>query len=104
LGTLLVAVGLTLASRSSALGLLFALVFLLVYLPVIQLEEQHLRKLFPEYGSYAASVPALLPSRIANYQKSPNPFRWTLYLRNREYQAGAGFVAGMLFLLWKVLR
>ena len=104
LGTLLVAVGLTLASRSAPLGLLFAIVFLLVYLPVIQLEEQHLRKLFPEYGSYAANVPALLPRRNASHQKSPNPFRWRLYLRNQEYQAGAGFIAGMLFLLWKVLR
>jgi steroid 5-alpha reductase family enzyme len=104
LGTLLVAAGLALASRSVPLGLLFAAVFLLVYLPVIQLEEQHLRKLFPEYSVYATIVPALLPVRLTNQQKFPNPFRWSLYLRNQEYQAGAGFLAGMLFLLWKVLR
>jgi hypothetical protein len=63
-----------------------------------------LRKLFPEYGTYADAVPVLLPGRPANLQKTSNPFRWTLYLRNQEYQAGAGFIAGMLFLLWKVLR
>ena len=104
LGTLLVAAGLTLASRSAPLGLLFAIVFLLVYLPVIQLEEQHLRKLFPEYRTYAANVLMLLPGRPANLQKTSNPFRWSLYLRNQEYQAGGGYIAGMLFLLWKVLR
>ena len=41
--------------------MLFAAVFLLVYLPVIQNEEQHLRKIFPEYAGYAERVPALIP-------------------------------------------
>ena len=102
-GTLLVAAGLTIASRSVWLGILFAAVFLLVYLPVIQLEEQHLRRLFPEYGAYAAHVPALWPRFHRFTQKSPNPFRASLYLRNQEYNAGAGFAAGVLFLLWKVV-
>src|SRR5262245_40875172 len=46
LGTLLVAAGLVIAARSAWLGILFAAVFLLIYLPVIELEEQHLRRLF----------------------------------------------------------
>lgn len=46
-GTLTVAAGLVIASRNLYLGALFALVFFFVYLPVIQLEEQHLRDLFP---------------------------------------------------------
>ncbi len=103
LGTLLVAAGLVIACRSIGLGVLFAAVFLFVYLPVIQLEEQHLRRLFPEYAAYAAEVPALLP-RFPGYRaKYPNPFRATLYLTNQEYQAGLGLAAGMLFLLWKLL-
>src|SRR5207253_3491085 len=53
IGTLLVALGLTIAARNPYLAVLFALVFVLVYLPVIQLEEQHLRRLFPEYATYA---------------------------------------------------
>ena len=57
IGTLLVAAGLVAASRSIGLGLLFAAIFGLVYLPVIQLEEQHLRSLFPEYTAYAREVP-----------------------------------------------
>jgi protein-S-isoprenylcysteine O-methyltransferase Ste14 len=102
MGTLLVAAGLVAASRSILLGVLFAAVFTLVYLPVIQNEEQHLRRLFPEYAGYAARVPALWP-RLAAAGKSQNPFRFALYLRNQEYQAGLGLAAGMLFLIWKAL-
>ena len=103
LGTLLVAAGLVVASRNIGLGVLFIAVFLLVYLPVIQLEEQHLRGLFPEYAPYAERVPALWPRLTPAPTENSNPFRAALYLRNQEYQAGAGYVAGMLFLLWKVL-
>ncbi len=102
LGTLAVAAGLAVAARSPGLAALFAAVFLLVYLPVIQNEEQHLLRLFPEYAEYASRAPALWP-RFRAVQKKPNPFHIRLYLRNQEYQAGAGFAAGMLFLLWKVL-
>jgi len=104
LGTLLVAAGLTVASRSVGLGVLFAAVFVLVYLPVIQLEEQHLRKLFPAYPFYATSVPALWPRLPRGPAWNSPPFEWRLYWKNREYQAAAGFAVGMLFLLWKALR
>src|ERR1035437_4603217 len=103
IGTLLVAAGLVVASRNIGLAILFIAVFLLVYLPVIQLEEQHLRNLFPEYAPYAGRVPALWPRLTPAPTKNPNRFQAALYLRNQEYQAGAGFAAGMLFLLWKVL-
>jgi len=104
LGTLLVAAGLAIASRSLGLGVLFAAVFLMVYLPVIQLEEQHLRTLFPNYADYATAVPALWPRFTSSPAKKAEPFRWSLYLRNQEYQAGAGWAAGVVLLLWKVLR
>ncbi len=104
LGTLLVAAGLAIAARSAGLGILFAVVFVLVYLPVIQLEEQHLRELFPEYAAYAARVPALWPRLRGIPQKNSNPFRLSLYLTNKEYNAAAGFAAGALFLLWRIVR
>jgi protein-S-isoprenylcysteine O-methyltransferase Ste14 len=103
-GTLLVAAGLAIASRSPGLGILFAAVFLFVYLPVIQLEEQHLRGIFPEYADYAERVPALWPRLTPARQYPANPFRAALYLKNQEYNAGAGFAAGVLFLLWKMQR
>ena len=102
LGTMLVAAGLAIASRSVGLGGLFALVFVCIYLPVMQLEEQHLRNLFPEYAEYATRVRALVPRMSAGH--SSQPFRWSLYVKNREYQAAAGFAAGALLLLWKALR
>jgi len=99
LGTLLVAAGLAAAARSAGLAILFAAVFVCIYLPVIQLEQEHLRSLFPEYGLYAARVPVLLPHfRPAGPTRG---FQWPLYAKNREYQAAAGFLAGALWLVWK---
>ena len=102
IGTLLVAAGLVLASRQPGLALLFALVFFGVYLPVIELEEQHLRKLFPDFAAYAERVPMLLPAWRAG--QSTARFRWSLYLKNQEYQALAGFLAGAAVLFWKTWR
>src|SRR4051812_18839126 len=102
LGTLLVAAGLAVASLSPGLAILFTAVFLFVYLPVIQNEEQHLRKIFPEYAAYAERVPALIP-RLTPAASQTTAFRTALYMKNQEYQAGLGFLAGTLFLLWKML-
>ncbi len=102
LGTLIVALGFVIAARRWELGLLFALVFGGVYLPVIELEEQHLRELFPGYGDYASRVPMLLP--CSRGLGDSRRFAWSLYLLNREYQAALGFLAGVLVLLWKALR
>ncbi len=100
LGTLMVAAGLAVAARRPLLAALFAAFFLLVYLPVVEQEEQHLGKLFPDFAAYAARVPMLAP-------RWPGPggggarFRWQLYRKNQEYQALAGFLAGALLLVWK---
>lgn len=102
LGTLSAAAGLALASRSWSLGLVFAAVFLLVYLPAIELEQQHLRDLFPEYDGYAAAVPMLWP-RLRRAPRGRR-FSWQLYLHNREYQALGGFLIATLWLLWKTWR
>jgi len=103
MGTLAVAAGLVIASRRWELGVLFAVVFLLIYLPVVELEEQHLRKLFPSYEAYARRVPKLIPGFTAA-PASPKHFQWSLYRRNREYEAFAGFLAGFAVLVWKTLR
>jgi protein-S-isoprenylcysteine O-methyltransferase Ste14 len=102
IGTLLTAAGLVTAGRSIILAILFAAVFLLVYLPVIELEEQHLRNLFPEYEAYARRVPVLVP-RVAN-PRGPERFAAWLYLKNQEYQALLGFLLGAGFLAWKCFR
>ncbi len=98
IGTLATAAGLVIASRRWELGVLFAAVFLLIYLPVVELEEQHLRKLFPEYNEYAQRVPQLLPRFSGTSAKR---FRWSVYMKNQEYQALLGFLAGAAVLAWK---
>jgi len=99
LGTLIVAAGLAIACRSLGLAILFALVFLFVYLPVIMLEEQHLSELFPEFERYAGAVPSLLPYRRP--RSSNGRFFWALYRKNQEYQALLGFLAGLAWLIWR---
>jgi protein-S-isoprenylcysteine O-methyltransferase Ste14 len=100
IGTLMVAAGFVVASRRWELGVLFAAVFLLIYLPVVELEEQHLRSLFPEYADYAKRVPRLWP-RFG--KAGVRRFQWSVYRRNQEYQALAGFLAGAAVLIWKSL-
>jgi len=101
IGTLTTAAGLVIASRRWELGILFAAVFLLIYLPVVELEEQHLRTLFPTYAAYAQRVPSLTP-RLSN-PRGANPFRWRVYMKNQEYQALLGFVLGVAVLVWKAV-
>jgi protein-S-isoprenylcysteine O-methyltransferase Ste14 len=102
LGTLLVAAGFAIASREWPLAILFGAVFLFIYLPAIELEEQHLRKLFPEFADYAGRVPALWPAWKPVHRAER--FRWELYIRNREYQALIGFLAGAGYLIAISLR
>lgn len=101
LGTLLAAAGFAIASRQWPLAVLFAVVFLFIYLPAIELEEQHLQKLFPDFAHYAQRVPALWPTVAA--VKKPGRFRWELYVRNREYQALIGYAVGVGYLIARVL-
>ncbi|MEI9812052.1 MAG: methyltransferase [Acidobacteriota bacterium] len=101
IGTLLTAAGLVLASRRWELGVLFAIVFLGIYLPVVELEEQHLRTLFPEYARYAEQVPQLIPS--LSPRASGRQFQWSVYVRNEEYQALIGFLIGVMILIWKIV-
>ena len=68
---------------------------------VVELEEQHLRKLFADYADYAKRVPKLIPRITA--AKAGKHFEWRLYRRNREYEALAGFLAGAAVLIWKTL-
>lgn len=104
-GTLLTAAGIVIACRSLLLAVVFAAAFLLVYLPVIELEEQHLRKLFSSYGEYASQVNRFLPFR--KWEGGEGRFSGAVYLRNEEYKAALGFaiaVAWMIFKRWLATR
>lgn len=98
-GSVIAALGFVIACRDIWLAIIVTAVFLLVYFPAIELEEQHLRSLFPEYAAYAARVHRFLPLR--RWPASQGQFFWSLYLRNREYNAAVGFALAVLWLLWK---
>ncbi|WP_031495305.1 methyltransferase family protein [Bryobacter aggregatus] len=100
LGTLLTALGLAIAARSWVVFGVTVAVFGLVYLPVIEQEEQHLIKLFAGYRAYAERVPLLWPKLPS--QRSALRFESAVYWRNEEWKAGAAFLAGMGYLLWKL--
>jgi protein-S-isoprenylcysteine O-methyltransferase Ste14 len=95
-GTLVTALGLAAAGRSVGLAVLFAVLFGLVYLPAIELEEQHLATILPGFAAYAARVPLLMPRWPAD--RGPDHFSLALYRRSREYEAFLGWLAGVAWL------
>jgi protein-S-isoprenylcysteine O-methyltransferase Ste14 len=101
-GTLITAGGIVIAARSWILVPIFAVVFLFVYLPAIELEEQHLRNIFPDYGHYAERVNRFLPFRKLFTPGSS--FALTLYWKNQEYKAFLGFLVAVAWLVWKCFR
>ena len=98
-GTLMVAAGMLIAARSFWLGAIFIAVFLFVYLPAIELEEQHLATIFAGYREYARRVHRFLPLR--QWKDGSSRFSWTRYWSNQEYQALAGFLIAVAWLVWK---
>jgi protein-S-isoprenylcysteine O-methyltransferase Ste14 len=98
-GTLITALGMVIAARSIGLAALFAAVFFLVYWPAIELEEQHLREIFPEYAAYAQRIRRFLP--MAKWHGPAARFSWKRYWRNEEYKAAAGFLVATG---WLVIR
>ena len=100
LGSLTAAAGFAVAGWNPWPALAFALYFALVYLPAIGEEESHLRRLFPEYAEYAARVPRLALRLSPAYGRGR--FRWSLYRRNREYQALLAYVTVAALLISKL--
>lgn len=99
LGTLLTALGFAAAGHSIALAVLFSALFILVYLPAIELEEQHLIAILPGYAEFAGRVPLLIPRRAPTLGRER--FSLALYKKNREYQALLGWLIGAAWLLFK---
>jgi protein-S-isoprenylcysteine O-methyltransferase Ste14 len=101
-GTLTVGVGFAVAGARVGIGLLLVAFFVMLYLPVIEEEENYLRKKFPQYAEYERRVPRLWP-KLARPGSPRARFRWDLYVRNQEYQALAGFLVVMALLAAKKL-
>ncbi len=102
LGSMLIASGFALASRSWILGVVLVALFLAIYLPTIRSEEQFLRERFPAFATYARAVPRLLPrltpAHIASSggvtaDSAHGRFSRALYLQHREYNSSIGAAA-----------
>lgn len=101
LGSFIMGVGFSVASGVWWLALLFAALYLGIYLPVMRIEARELTQIFgDEYRDYARSVPLFFPSLTA-YGGPKRDFDGSLYLKYREYQAAIGFVAVAAVLLLK---
>src|SRR5437879_9798704 len=94
LGSFVIGLGFTIAAGRLILGLLFALLFLGIYVPVMRVETKTLDELFgKDYQDYAAAVPLFLP-RVTAYRAGAAKAKFdpALYRRYREYQAAIGLV------------
>jgi protein-S-isoprenylcysteine O-methyltransferase Ste14 len=102
-GSFMMGAGFAVAGGLWILGVAFLALFLLIYWPVMRREERFLRKEFAEaYGKYASEVPFFFPS----WRRTPESgrgFCLRRYAANREYQAAAGYLAGILLLALKML-
>ena len=99
LGSLLIGIGFAVASRSPWVAVLLVVMFVAIYVPVIQDEERFLRGRFPEFAEYERRVPRMLP-RIhpARIDGERGEFSFDLYLKHREWNALLG-AAGMIVIL-----
>lgn len=104
LGSFLLGLGFTIASGRWWLGLLFAALFLGIYLPVMRVEASTMAEMFgQEFEIYRRAVPLFFP-RLAPFRQiesARNKFDGTLYLRYREYRAALGLVIAWGLLLLK---
>jgi protein-S-isoprenylcysteine O-methyltransferase Ste14 len=98
-GTLAVALGMVIAARNVWLAAIFIASFAFIYFPAIELEEQHLGEIFPQYAEYAKRVCRFLPLR--SWKGSQARFSWARYRRNEEYKALIGFLVALAWLFWK---
>jgi len=105
LGSALILAGFALASGEPIFGLIVAVYFLIVFVPVMRREERERQAgAAGLYAAYAAQVPALMPRiRPAQLEGSGKEFDWQQYSRNREWRAGAGCVILLVGLYAKMV-
>jgi protein-S-isoprenylcysteine O-methyltransferase Ste14 len=104
LGSFLIGVGFTIAAGRWELAVLFAVLFLGIYVPVMRVESATLEQLFGQkYRRYAQAVPMFLPRLKPYHGAAQAEFDAALYKRYREYQAALGFVAAFAILVAKAI-
>lgn len=98
-GSFVMTVGLAVAGGNLWTGLLLVGFFLLVYLPVMRAEAEHMQKLFADdYARWAAAVPLFMPRLTPYAAHQQRSFDARQYLHHREWRALLG-LAVVLFIL-----
>lgn len=101
LGSLILGFGFTVAAGVWWLGLLFVLLFLGIYLPVMRVEVDDIRRIFgTDFDEYERQVPLFLP-RLTPWGKNERKFDVSLYLKYREYRAAIGAAVAITALALK---
>jgi protein-S-isoprenylcysteine O-methyltransferase Ste14 len=98
LGSFLLGVGFAIMSGNWIAAGLIVIPSFFIYPHVIQREEAHLTRLFPEaFADYSARVPRFLP----RFRRSNHSFSVRQYLANREYNTALGFAVMLIVFVLK---
>lgn len=90
LGSLILGLGFTVAAGVWWLAILFCILFLGIYLPVMRVEIGDMRRIFgEEFDEYERNVPLLIP-RFTLWKNTGEKFDFQLYSQYREYRAAIG--------------
>lgn len=101
LGSFLLGLGFMIASGVWWLILLFIILYLGIYFPVMSVESDELTAIFGDkYKDYAQRVSLFFPW-VSDYESDGKKFEKELYMRYREYQAGIGFLFVCVVLIIK---
>jgi len=102
LGSLIIAAGFAVAARNLWIALAIAVIFVAIYAPVMNFEEQFLRSQFQGFDEYAQRVPRLLP-RLSAAAGPRGQFSLELYRKHGEYNAALGAAAILAALIFKLV-
>lgn len=102
-GSIVIAAGFAIAAMSTWIVVILALMFVLIYVPVIRSEEAFLRDMFADFDEYCRQVPRFVP-RFTRAYEGTGSFSRELYLKHREYNAVIGTAAMLAAVVIKLLR
>ena len=102
LGSFIMGVGFTVAAGVWWLALVFSALFIGIYLPVMRVETEDIRRIFGEdFDEYERNVPVFIP-RLTVWKNTGGKFDFQLYLQYREYRAAIGVFCAIAVLAAKV--
>jgi protein-S-isoprenylcysteine O-methyltransferase Ste14 len=103
LGSFILGLGFTVGAGRWLLAILFGVLFLGIYLPVMRVESATMGQYFGQgFRDYSQAVPMFLP-RLSAYNKDrQTKFDPGLYMRYREYQAALGLLIAWGLLILKM--